>query len=176
MAWWDVPNYFHICSSACHPTFSLRFQSSISARVAVTAVLPYKSTNPTSCSCHIQPKEHTKSDPLPASTVDMPLMSINLSAAAVPSQLATTNDNPSPTSTLEMPSPLISTVTTTQWSCVLTILLCPFRICQLLPITSTFHVHNRFLPGLLPTSQVLHCHCFQLPAIHRVFHCHLFLL
>ena len=57
---------------------------------------------------------HTRPDPLPASTLGTPPISIQLRAAAVPSHLATTSDNLSPASTLDTPPPPLSIATTTQ--------------------------------------------------------------
>ena len=57
---------------------------------------------------------HTRPDPLPASTLDTPPISIQLRAAAVPSHLATTSDNLSPASTLDTPPPPLSIASTTQ--------------------------------------------------------------
>ena len=107
---------------------------------------------------------HTRPNPLPGPAP----MSMQLRAAAITSQLVTTSDNLLPASTLDM-SPPLSVVTITQSIQIID--------CTTLPLqNSPIIAHGQQLSFVqqipVPTSQALHYHCFQLPAIHKIFHYH----
>ena len=168
-----MTNYFHVCCSAYYSTFSCCFQSFLLARVVVTALLPYEPINPTGYSHHIQPNHAYKTQSVACLYSGPASMSMQLHAAAVTSQPATTSDNLLPASTLDMSPPLLSVVTLIQS-------IQPMYCTTLLLQNSPVIAHSQQLSFVqqipVPTSQALHYHCFQLPAIHKIFHYHLFLL
>ena len=140
----------------------------ISARIAATADLSHEPSNPTSYSGRSQPNSSRNTQSV--------THEIQLSAAAIPSQLANTSDNLSPTSTLDTLPPPRCIVTATQMiqptyyttlplqNLLVTVHDQQFSLTQQILAWPTAYIPSSTVP-LPPAAsypQSFHCHCFML--------------